>query len=769
MTASGTLIWETSPTNSSEFDWTPDGALTNTFNNISGSGVNATISFSGDTGTLSGWNFGGGDTPEVATDNGTEALQFFTTGFNATGITITIAFSQPVNEVGFDLAHVNGQGPNGDSYTITASEVGGGTLFPTFNESANPSYTTNNSGFVNSNNNSTAGDNDEVGVNFSSTNGINSITLVWDECTACTAGTVHGSAIQDISFCLSDSPAEDCPTITSEGIFDPNSDVLITSYHQSMAKTTTGIVVWGEDMDSDGTDATTITEITPANGYNYLGTPIHFTVSGNSGGQAFLATTASLYAWGLSGEVVDGSFATSGAFNDMNATQTLPFFASNITQLHASSDVLFVLSAGQVWVATTDETSPPATGNANADGDVWQQVQTSAGVPLTDVVNVTGNKYAGYALLNSGDIYAWGDNVELGNGGGTQNLDFATLMTAPPVAITQISSFTHNDNDTGLLVLGVDAKVYGVGANTIGEIITTGTGNVNTWTAIQASGGGDLTDVIQISTSHTSEEWAGASIITTGATASDPNILYTWGLNNNNSLGHGADGTIQNPTIPPSFTVGTDDPVSASVGGHATTFFNRANGGSICFVGHIVQGSTGSLTTGDGSSFECVIPATVDLCGSEIDDTPTAVDDTASVDEDDTVNIVVLDDDDFGGDGPSTGTISITSGPTNGTATVNNGGTPNDPTDDTIDYTPNADYNGPDQITYEICDADGDCTTAVIDITVDPVDDTPTAVDDTASVDEDDTVNIVVLDDDDFGGDGPSTGTISITSGPTNG
>tara|TARA_R110002096_G_scaffold433138_1_gene651411 strand:- start:454 stop:1692 length:1239 start_codon:yes stop_codon:yes gene_type:complete len=375
--------------------------------------------------------------------------------------------------------------------------------------------------------------------------------------------------------------AQNCPTITSEGIFDPNSDVLITSYHQSMARTTTGFVAWGEDMAANGSDATTITEVIPANGYNYTGTPIHFTVSGNSDGQAFLATTTSLYVWGGLGEVVDGSFATGGAFNNMNATQTLPFTSANITQLHASSDVLFVLSSGQIWVATTGVTAP--NGNASGNGNIWQQVQTSSGVPLTGVVNVTGNKYAGYAQLSNGDIYTWGDNVVLGNGTGIQDLDYATLMIAPPVSVTYISSYTHNDNDTGLLALGSDTKIYGIGDNTIGEIITTGTGVVTSWTAIQAAGGGDFVGVIQLSSSHTSEEWAGASVITAGATSSDPNLLYTWGLNNSNSLGQGGNATIQNPTIPPSFNIGTDDPVSASVGGHATTFFNRAGGGSICF------------------------------------------------------------------------------------------------------------------------------------------------------------------------------------------
>ncbi|SFD43507.1 Ig-like domain-containing protein, partial [Algibacter pectinivorans] len=219
---SGTLVWETAPTSNSEFDWTPDGALSNTFNDISGTGLNSTITFTGDTSTLSAWNFGTGNTPEVNVDNGIEALQFFTSGFDASGITITIAFSQPVNEVEFDLSHINGAGPNGDAYTISASEVGGSTLFPLFTESANPSYTTNNFGFIDSNDNSTFGDNDEVGVSFSSLNGINSITLVWDECTACNAGTVHGSAIQDISFCFSD----DTPVAVADTV-SVNEDELI--------------------------------------------------------------------------------------------------------------------------------------------------------------------------------------------------------------------------------------------------------------------------------------------------------------------------------------------------------------------------------------------------------------------------------------------------------------------------------------------------------------------------------------------------------------
>lgn len=124
---------------------------------------------------------------------------------------------------------------------------------------------------------------------------------------------------------------------------------------------------------------------------------------------------------------------------------------------------------------------------------------------------------------------------------------------------------------------------------------------------------------------------------------------------------------------------------------------------------------------------------------------PGANDDTpADVAEDSgTTNIPVLGNDSFGGDGPSTGTISITSGPgaAVGTATVNHGGTANDPTDDTIDFSPAANYNGPVSITYEICDADGDCDSAVVSFNVTPLDDQPVANDDSFTTAEDTSLN----------------------------
>ncbi|WP_452601560.1 beta strand repeat-containing protein, partial [Pontimicrobium sp. MEBiC06410] len=202
---SGTLIWDSTPTTSSEFNWAA-GALSQTLTDISGTGINATITFSGRTDAFAPWNGGSNVTPGVHTDasgGAPEVLEFFSNGYlNSENITITIDFSSPIDAIGFDLYHVNGAGPNGDIFTITAEEaIGGGTIFPTFTSSPTPSYTVNAVGVVDSNNNSTAGNNDQVGVNFASANKISSITLVWGNCSACSDNTVHGSSFSNIAFC----------------------------------------------------------------------------------------------------------------------------------------------------------------------------------------------------------------------------------------------------------------------------------------------------------------------------------------------------------------------------------------------------------------------------------------------------------------------------------------------------------------------------------------------------------------------------------------
>lgn len=198
----GEINWSTTPSGSSEFNWTPTGTLTNSFTNISGTGVDATISFSGETGTFDTWTT---DTPSVGTnptDGASESLQMLTSGFN-NGIVLKLDFSTPISEIAFDLAHVNAlPGGNGDIFTITGVNELGQIVYPTITPSANPSYTFDAFGNIDANASSTAGDDDEVGIHLSDPNRLVSFTIFWGNCTTCTSVT-HGLGIQDIQFCTS--------------------------------------------------------------------------------------------------------------------------------------------------------------------------------------------------------------------------------------------------------------------------------------------------------------------------------------------------------------------------------------------------------------------------------------------------------------------------------------------------------------------------------------------------------------------------------------
>lgn len=98
---------------------------------------------------------------------------------------------------------------------------------------------------------------------------------------------------------------------------------------------------------------------------------------------------------------------------------------------------------------------------------------------------------------------------------------------------------------------------------------------------------------------------------------------------------------------------------------------------------------------------------------------PVAMDDEVTIDANETIDIPILINDDFGDNGP--GTITITSPPSNGTATINDNGTPGDVTDDFITYTPDNCFTGEDEFTYEICDALAVCdeATVTVDVEVD--------------------------------------------------
>ncbi|MFC1718338.1 tandem-95 repeat protein, partial [Candidatus Poribacteria bacterium] len=141
---------------------------------------------------------------------------------------------------------------------------------------------------------------------------------------------------------------------------------------------------------------------------------------------------------------------------------------------------------------------------------------------------------------------------------------------------------------------------------------------------------------------------------------------------------------------------------------------------SICDTGEDGDGST------DGDDLCDTAIVTINI--APVNDAPVAEGDLAETDEDIAVEIPVADNDTDVDGNLDLASITIVSGPSHGSALSNEDGS--------ITYTPAENYNGPDSITYSICDTgedgdgstDGDdlCATATVDITVNPVNDPPT-------------------------------------------
>ncbi|NAY93256.1 T9SS type B sorting domain-containing protein [Muricauda sp. JGD-17] len=134
------------------------------------------------------------------------------------------------------------------------------------------------------------------------------------------------------------------------------------------------------------------------------------------------------------------------------------------------------------------------------------------------------------------------------------------------------------------------------------------------------------------------------------------------------------------------------------------------------------------------------------------------VDDFVSVNEDEFVVVPLFDND---SDLPTDGTLSTTD-PVNGSVSIDNNGTPNDPSDDIVTYTPDLDFNGTDSFDYTVCDTFGACSTATVTVDVLPIVDT---FDDSASTEENIGVAIAWSANDN---DIPVSGTITSTT-PSNG
>ncbi len=244
---------------------------------------------------------------------------------------------------------------------------------------------------------------------------------------------------------------------------------------------------------------------------------------------------------------------------------------------------------------------------------------------------------------------------------------------------------------------------------------------------------------------------------------------------------------------PAAFSVAEDEAPGSAVGtvtftdpdaGQSHTFAITAGNTGGAFA---IDASTGEITVATALDFETLAAysltvevtddgapvlsgsATIDITVTDADDAPVAVDDAATVTEDDPATTIDVLANDTDVDGGPISVQSVTQ-PANGTVVITNGGAD-------LTYQPDADScndGAPtDDFTYTLNGG----STATVSVTVTCVDDDPVAVDDAAVVTEDDpatAIDVLANDTDVDAGSitvgsvtQPGNGTVVITGGGT--
>ena len=509
------------------------------------------------------------------------------------------------------------------------------------------------------------------------------------------------------SVAVTVNPLNDPPVATDDAVItDEDTPVVIP--------------VLANDTDIDG-DALSVVGATSPNGtvainpdgtitftpdadYNGV-TTITYTISDGNGGFDTAIVTVTVNSINDVPIAIDDSATMSE-----DSTLTVPVLANDSD---GDGDPLTVTAAS----------SPDGTVTVNADGTITFVPNPNFNGTATVTYTIDdGNGGTDTAILTIAVIPV--------NDAPVAQPDVATTDEDTPVTIAVLADDTDVDGDPltvveatspdGTVTINPDGTITFVpapdfnGPTTITYTISDGNGGFATTTvAVSVVSVNDDPAVAQ-PIPDASEPDAAAVSIATAASFSDPE---------GDPLTYSAAGLPAGLSIDPATGLITGTLASdASVGGPA------ANG---------VYTITVTASDGNGGtvSTSFVFTAT--------NPPPLAVNDAANVTEDGQVTIPVLAND----SDPDGDPLTVTSASAaNGTVTVN--------PDGTITYTPNANFNGTDFITYTISDGQGGTSVATAVVAVAAVNDAPVAVDDTASTTEDAPVTIPVLaNDSDVDGD----------------
>ncbi len=422
-----------------------------------------------------------------------------------------------------------------------------------------------------------------------------------------------------------------------------------------------------------------------------------------------------------------------------------------------------VVSVDDLPIATNDtETvnedgvlTATVTGNDILSGDggnVWSVVSTTTNGTL--VFNTNGTyTYTPNANFNGTDVFTY----QLCDADGDCSTATVTITVVSVDDLPIATNDTETVNEDGVLTATVTGNdiLSGDGGNVWSVVSTTTHGtlvfNTNGTYTYTPNANFNGTDVFTYQLCDADGDCSTATVTITVVSVDDLPIAT------NDTETVNEDGVL-------TATVTGNDILSGD-GGNVWSVVSTTTNGTLVF------NTNGTYTYTPNANFNGTDVFTYQLCDADgdcstatvtitvvsVDDAPVATNDTETVNEDGVLTATVTGNDILSGDGGNV--WSVVSTTTNGTLVFNTNGT--------YTYTPNANFNGTDVFTYQLCDADGDCSTATVTITVVSVDDAPVATNDTETVNEDGVLTATVTGNDILSGDGGNVW--SVVSTTTNG
>lgn len=284
------------------------------------------------------------------------------------------------------------------------------------------------------------------------------------------------------------------------------------------------------------------------------------TLVGSEGFVVVRKSNGTLWAWGNNSDGQRGN-GTATVANEVPGQVTLPAGRTAVQVAAGALHALAILDNGDVYAWGRNSSGQLGL------GDVLQRLTpTKVTLPLPAVYVSAGGAHS-LAVLNDGSVYSWGlnDLGQLGNGGRVS----AVTPTKIPGITTAVAAASGNDHN---LVLLSDGRVLAFGANGSGQL---GTGDIR----LRRS-------PVEVATGVTLVR-AGADI---SAAITAGRLLLAWGENSSGQLGFG---TATTTDIITPYGIATDVVDASAADAHLLV---ASSGGGVRGAGANASGEIGDGT-----------------------------------------------------------------------------------------------------------------------------------------------------------------------------